>query len=112
MSLESNAGVNLDAAADDATFLGITDDESDSTQSDDIQVLLKCHIKVDVTSATYGLLGGLKWAAGDSGTDYSLVADGGANTIAWSLTEETSAVTRLRVLIDVLGLHKLATSDA
>ena len=112
ISYESNKAVVMDLVTDDATFLGICNDDSANGDTDDVEVLLKCEIRVDVVSATYSILQGLKYSAGSATVDYKLVDDGSANTIAFSLEEKTSAVTRLKVLIDVVALGKLAAVSA
>lgn len=112
ISYESNKAVPMDAVTEDATFLGICNDDSADGDTDDVEVLLKCEIRVDVVSATYSILQGLKYSAGSATVDYKLVDDSSANTIAFSLEEKTSAVTRLKVLIDVVALGKLAAVSA
>jgi len=98
---------HMDAVAEDADFIGVAltghsanpDDFRDS-----ITVSQKCLIDIDVTSAAYVYGAGLKYSAGGPTTDYSLVADGGANTIAWAA--ETKTATRLLVYVDVWALGK------
>lgn len=112
LSLESNAAVLMDAATEDATFCGIANSQHETGDAFPVTSLLRCQIKVSVTSATYGFGVELKYSAGSATVEYSLVAAGGANTIAWSAAEETVAVTQLLVDIDVRALQKLFAVSA
>lgn len=109
-SLESNAVVHLDAAAEDATFCGVVHQGAANGETT-VRMLLAGTVLIDVTSATYGFGDGLKYSAGDSSTDYSLVTDGGANTLMFSAEERTAAVTRLRAFFDVIALGKLFSNS-
>lgn len=111
VSFESSAGVHLDAATEDATFVGVVSQASPSDQ-DFVMVAVKGVIDIDVTSGTFDHAAGLKYAAGGSSTVYSLVADGGANTIMWAWETRTSAVTRLRAYFNVPALQKFFAVDA
>ena len=96
--------VAMGAATDDATFCGINISNhpaSTTGNPNEVSIALKCQIEGSVTSASYSLGAGLKWAASKT-----MVADGDANTIAWSAELGTS-VTSLKILIDVLALHKV-----
>ncbi len=95
LSFESNALVLMDAAGEDATFVGVSGGKRNAT-GDKIPVYPECWISIDVTSATYGLGAALKYVSKNT-----LVADGDANTIAWAWEDKTSAVTRLLVYINV-----------
>jgi len=103
-SYESDTVVAMGAATDDATFCGINISNhpaSTTGNPNEVSIALKCQIEGSVTSASYSLGAGLKWAASKT-----MVADGDANTIAWSAELGTS-VTSLKILIDVLALHKV-----
>ncbi len=92
----------LAKATYDAKFIGIAAESSLATESNDIDVLLKCILDIDVTSASYSVGEGLKYTS-----DNTLVDDGDANTIAWVHENKTGAVaTRVKVMIDVPVLQK------
>jgi len=107
LSYESNAAVLVDAATEDATFIGyaVNQVSSDFSEPDRIVAGLKGIVEYDATSATYGAGAGLKYTS-----ENAVVADGGANTIAWAAEYKTG--TRLATLIDVLALGKLFATDA
>lgn len=109
VSYESNYGVLLDAAAEDATFCGyvIVPHVEDETLPDEVTVGLKGVVIYDISSGTVSFAAGMKYSA-----RYTVVADGGYNTIAWSFKREASAVTRLRCLVDVIALGKLFAVSA
>lgn len=100
---------HMDAEAEDALFCGVCV-VGHSANPDDFRttgvVLQKCLVEMDVTSASYDYGDPLKWAAGSATADYSLVADGGSNTIAWAAETKDNA-TRLLVRFDVWALQKL-----
>ena len=100
---------HMNAAGDDAIFCGVCI-VGHSANPDDFRdsgvVLQKCLVEMDVTSASYDYGDPLKYAAGSDTVDYSLVADAGANTIAWAAETKTTA-TRLLVRFDVWALQKL-----
>jgi len=112
VSLESSTSVNMDAAGEDATFAGIAYTNHESGDAHNLTSLLKCALDITVTSATYGFGDGLLYSAGSASVEYSLADDSGANTIVNSLQEKTSAVTLLRVLVDVPNLAKLFENNA
>jgi hypothetical protein len=109
VSLESNAAVLMDAAAEDATFAGymINQVHTDYSEPDQAIVGLRGILLCTATSATYGFGDGLVYTA-----ENTVAADAGANTMAWSGAEETAAVTSLKVIIDVIALGKLFAVDA
>lgn len=100
VTLESNVFDVMDAVGDDSLFAGIAISANASGDLNAVTVASVCKIRVAVASASYGLYDGLKYSLGDNGTDWVLIADGGANTIAWSM-QETGTVTTLDVLIHV-----------
>ena len=107
VSLESNAGVNMDAAGEDATFLGLAYTEHESGDTHNVVVALKAVADFDVVSATFDFGDGLKYNAGSATVIYKLEADGAANTIGHANSVETAAVTRLQVRFEVPQLQKL-----
>lgn len=106
VSYESNTAVYMDAATEDATFIGVCAIACPTAQ-DHVLVAIRGVIDIDCTSATYAQASGLKYSAGDASTDYSLVADGSANTIMFAAKYYGSAVTRIRAIFDVIALGKL-----
>ena len=111
INIESNVGLPFSVATDDATLAGIAFGEnSTELAASEIVICTLCEVEADVTSATYALGAGLKYSAGSTTVDWSFVADGSANTIAWAYREEASAVTSLRILFDVRLLGKLFVS--
>jgi hypothetical protein len=109
VSFESSVAVLFNAATEDATFAGfaMTVHAADEANPKEVAVGLKGQVIYDCTSAAYDLGDGLKYASANN-----LVADGGANTIAYAARVEASAVTRLRTLVDVVSLGKLFASAA
>jgi len=107
-SYESNTTVLLDAATEDASFLGymINSTIADQDEPDSAVVGLKGIVQYDSTSATYAIGAGLKYTAKNK-----VVADGGANTLAHA-AEYGTTKTRLDVIIDVIALGKLFGTDA
>lgn len=108
ISLESNSSTLLDADTDDATFVGfaISQHTANVAMPATLLVGLKGILLFTVTSASYGFGAGLKYTS-----ENTLVADGGANTIAWS-GEEATTVTSLKTIIDVIAMNKLFAVDA
>jgi len=58
------------------------------------------------TDAVYALGVGLKFAGGAS-ADGSVVADGGANTVAWVFDADSSSRTKIKVYLDMHKLNKI-----
>jgi len=108
VSYEANTTVAVDAAAEDASFLGymVNATIADQDEPDQAIVGLRGIIEYDATSATYTIGAGLKYTSKNA-----VVADGGSDTIAWS-AEYGTAQTRLDVIIDVIALGKLFGVDA
>lgn len=107
VSLESNVAVHMDAAAEDATFAGVVWMGADATVTE-VRVLMSGQVEIDLAGAATADLGdGFAYNAGDTSTDYSIVADGAANTIMHAAKQYDSNVTRLRANFDVRGLGKL-----
>jgi len=106
---ESSFATLFDAAADDATFTGyvITPHVAAEVLPDEVTVGLKGVVVYDQASGTTDFAAGLKYSA-----RYTVAADGGYNTIAWSFKREAIATTRLRCLIDVIALGKLFAVSA
>jgi len=104
----SNEMEHMNAVAEDASFIGICT-VGHSANPDDFRdsgvVLMKCLVEIDVASASYVYGAPLKYNAGSNAADYSLIADGGVNTIAWAAETKANA-TRLLVRIDVYALQK------
>lgn len=108
ISYESGYAVPLDLAAEDATFLGASEDQSAVGETLDIVVLTKVIGSVPVESAAYTIGQALAYNASNTTLESST-----ANTIAWSM-EDTSGVskTSLKVLIDTVILGKLFLNNA
>lgn len=111
VSWESNTAVNMDAATEDATFLGLAETFHENGDTRDLVCGLKLIAEFDCSSATFDVGAGLKYSAGSASVAYSLVADGSANTIAnaWGYQ---ATVTRVVVDIDVRNLKKLYSQSA
>ena len=106
---EAGYATAMDAAADDATFLGIAEQAHASAADHSyIVVLTKVIVDSPVESASYTFAEGMKY-----NTSGTLEADGGANTIAhvWEQTG-TTTMTTLKVMIDTVNLGKLFGVDA
>lgn len=102
-------GDEMDAAADDATVIGVSGGQSPSGDSSPIQVYSHGLFLATLVSATYSHGAGLKYD--DSADDGSLVADGDANTVAWFWSQKnglpgsgSTSITEGIVLIDVARL--------
>jgi len=96
------------AATDDATFVGIAAMKSeDADGPSTILVYTQCIIQMAMDSAAYAFGAGLK----GNFTNSTLVADGGANTIAFAW-ETKATTTSLKVLVDVRALGKLFATSA
>lgn len=108
-SLESNAIVLMDTVTEDATFAGLVLNRttSDFAEPDKAVVGQIVLARCDCTSATYSVSAGLKYTS-----ENALVADGSANTIAWSHQYAASAVTRLIAFFNVYALGKLFAVSA
>jgi hypothetical protein len=111
ISYESNTGVYMDAATEDATFIGVCAIAAPAAQ-DFVLVATRGVVEIDCTSGTYAQGSGLKYSAGSASADYSLVTDGSANTIMFVWKYYGVAVTRLRAIFDVIALGKLFTVSA
>ena len=100
LSFESNVVVLMDAATEDATFVGVSGGKTDGSNAGDyIDIYTKCLVDIQLASATYALGAGLKYSAKNT-----LVADGDANTIAHIWDFNTATRTRGKVLIDIPAL--------
>jgi len=110
LSYESGNAVLVDAATEDATFIGymVNQVSSDFSEPDRAVAGLKGILRVDCTSAAYTFGQGLKYVS-----ENAVVTDGAANTLVWSV-EDTAAgnVTSLDILVDVLALNKLFAVSA
>lgn len=108
ISYEGSAAVLLNADTEDATFIGyaINQHTANQPEPDRLVVGLRGVLKMTVTSATYDFGDGLKYTS-----ENTLVADGGANTLAWA-GEYAATVTTLKVIVDVIKLGKLFGVDA
>ena len=111
VSVESNAAVHMDLVTEDATFAGVVSIGAGDGETL-VQVCPWGVVDIDCTSGTYAFGAGLKYSAGDSSTDYSLVADGSANTIMHSYQIYTTAVTRIQAYFNVFELAKLFAVSA
>lgn len=99
----------MDLVTEDAGFVGVaaTGHSVDPNDyRDHVTVLEKCMIEIDVVSGTYTKGDPLKYSAGSATVAHSLAADAGANTIAWAAETKLTAVTRLKVYVDVWRLGK------
>lgn len=112
LSLESNKAVNMDAVGEDATFVGVAYTNHESGDVHNVTALLKCILEIDATSSTFDIGNGVKYAAGDASTVYSVADDGGANTIANVAKQYDTAATRILIYIDVVNLAKLFENNA
>ena len=90
----------MDAAGDDATFVGLAVDSSATAETTNVTFAFKCIAEIDALSGSYRVGAGLKYSAANS-----LVDDDGANTIAW-VAGNTTAATRIKILVDVPALQK------
>ena len=108
VSYESNTTVAVDAAGEDASFLGymVNATIADQDEPDRAIVGLRGIVEYDATSATYTVGAGLKYTSKNA-----VVADGGADTIGWA-AEYGTTQTRLDTIIDVIALGKLFGVDA
>lgn len=111
VSLESSNAVNLDAATEDATFIGVAITKHESGNTDNVTVCQDCVMEIDAVSAAYDTGDGVKYSAGSATVDYKVAADGGANTIGWAHKVYSSA-TRIQVRFNVLALGKLYAVSA
>lgn len=106
ISFESSAGVKLDAAAEDATFIGVSQTKSISGQTDPLSVDMDGLFEAAVESASYSIGDALSYNASNDTLEAST-----ANTIAWAAETKASA-TSLKVFIDVLALGKFFAVNA
>lgn len=108
VSYESGYAVLVDAAADDATFVGVSMSATKAGEVEPIVIQMQCIAEATVDSAAY--------TYGQSltiGTGTGALADGGANTIAWSVIDTASVdVTSLKILVDVTKLGKIFPVNA
>lgn len=104
LSYESGNAVKVDASTDDATFIGISDDDHlANSGATKISCIINCVADAPVQSASYTLGQGLKY-----NTAGTLEGTTGADLIAWSLEDTaTTSVTTLKVLFDVPAIGKL-----
>lgn len=108
VSYESGYGVDLDAQADDATFLGVAEGQTKAGETDDISVITEGVFQCPVTSAAYTIGQALHFNASTGSLE-----DATANSIAWAW-EDTGgiSVTTLKILVDTPGLAKLFSISA
>lgn len=108
VSYESGKAVLLDAATEDASFLGVAEGASGNNvlyPPTHINVLLKAVVEAPVASAAYTVGAALSYNETNKNLE---VASGNANTIAWAFEDtEGVSVTSLKVLVDVTKLGKL-----
>ena len=104
ISVESSAATVMNGATDDATFGGVatTAHAANENLPTNVVLALQCVAVYDCTSAQHALGAGLKWTSANT-----LVADGGADTIAWAHKYMIATGTEVDALIDVLRLGKL-----
>lgn len=111
LSLEGGEVVLLNAAAEDATFAGIskTGHSPNIDNRDTITITELCIIEVDTVAAAYTRGAALSYSSG-SGASIILGADANANTLAWAMETKTtdSSNLRLKVLVDVKRLAQNA----
>lgn len=105
LSYESAHAVLMDAEAEDATFIGISEDDHAVADGDGFVVAIqKCIVDAPVESGSYSIGDPLSFKDVNS----TLQKDTVDNTIAFAFEDtETTSVTRLRCLIDVVALDKL-----
>jgi len=104
ISYEGNKAVLMDLEAEDATFVGISEDDHAAASGDGkILVIQKCIVDAPVESGSY--------CSGDPlsfNTSTGSLQKDTDNTIAFAFEDtELDSVTRLRCLIDVVALDKL-----
>lgn len=105
ISYESNTCTVLNAAGDDATFVGLTFTESITGETEPITVCVGPVVVIaDVTSATYAFGVGILYSAGAYTTDWSFADDAGANTLGHIWREYTSTVTRAYIRFDAWAI--------
>ena len=104
ISVESNAATLLNADTDDGTFGGVATTAHVANENLPINVVmaLKAVAVYDCTSAQHAQGAGLKYTSANT-----MVADGGANTIAWAHKYMIATGTEVDALIDVIRLGKL-----
>ena len=110
ISYESNACVLVDAAAEDATFVGysINQHAANDLSPNEMVVGQKGLVEYDATSFAYIYGGGLLYTS-----ENTLAVDSGANTIAWAAEDHSAAaVTRIVALINAPLLQKFYGVDA
>ena len=112
ISIESNAAVLMDAAAEDITFAGYLINRKPETgydEPDQAVIGIRGVLETDCTSAdgsTYTFMSELMYGAENS------VATSSANTIAWVAKKPATTVTRLDILIDAPALGKFFGATA
>lgn len=109
VSFEAGVAVLMNAETEDATFAGFMLNQYDADKRVPQQVVLALvgMLQCTATSATYNAFDCLKYAA-----ENTVVADGGANTIAWVAKDYAAAATSIKVYINVPALGKLFASNA
>lgn len=108
ISLESNLAVKMDAEAEDATFLGVSESQSKNGETDNISVLRKGVFEVNAEAATYTIGQALML----NNTNQTLEA-ATANSIAWAYeVKVVGSGGTLKVLIDTVALSKLFAISA
>jgi len=106
----SNDGVEkVDAAADDATFVGISGcDSADADGVQDILVYTQAIVEVPAESAQYKFGAGLLY-----NTNGTVADDAGANTIGWVWEKDTGAsATSVKMYFNTASLAKLFEVNA
>jgi predicted RecA/RadA family phage recombinase len=94
----------MDAASDDATFVGVSEmDHAANAGIVNLTVITKCVVLAPATTASYSFGAALKYNTGGY-----LEAAGGADTIAHAWEDNgTTSITSLKVMVDTYHLGKL-----
>lgn len=101
----------MSAVTGDATFVGVSGmDSADADGPQELLVYTKCICVVPAESFAFKLGTGVRFHT--NGTVEQDQDTTPANTIAWSIEHHGSAVTSLKVLVDVVGLQKLFGVEA
>lgn len=102
VKVSSGAIQYMDAAADDASIIGVGWGHVDASGTDKIPVITEGIFKATITSATSDIGDALKYY--DTSDDGSLCDDGSANSLCWSLEYNGSAVTSLKIYVNMFLL--------
>lgn len=100
---EAGYVTKMDAATDDATFIGVSEmDHPANSGATDLTIITNCVVLTPATTASYSFGSGVKYNTGGY-----VEADGAANTIGhvWA-NYGTASVTSLKIMVDTYKLGK------